>query len=75
MRITVPRRLALVVIGLYQKTISPDHGPLRRFFPGGVCMHEETCSEYGKRMIVSNGVILGSVKTLKRILHCGRGLS
>ena len=64
------RRVMVGMITLYQKTLSPDHGPLRRFFPDGVCVHEETCSEYGKRMIMSEGVIKGSAKTLWRILRC-----
>ncbi len=67
---SLPRTLARALITVYQKTISPDHGPLRRFFPGGVCVHAETCSEYGKRVIAEEGVFRGSLMTLRRIVQC-----
>ena len=64
------RRIAITLISLYQKTLSPDHGPLKRFFSDGCCVYEQTCSEYGKEMIQKYGVARGSAKTLRRILSC-----
>ena len=59
----------IVVIRLYQKTISPDHGRLKPFFPQGICRFEPTCSQYMAEAIQKHGwrgVILG----LKRISKC-----
>lgn len=65
-----PRRVAIALIRVYQATLSPDHGPLKVLFPYGCCIHSETCSMYGKRVIIEDGVVIGSWKTLKRILTC-----
>ncbi len=70
MLLRLPRQVAVLLIGIYQRTLSPDHGPLRRFFPGGFCEIDETCSQYGKRVIRENGVIKGGWKAAKRILAC-----
>ncbi len=66
----LPRRLAIALIGLYQRTLSLDHGPLRRLYPDGICMHTETCSEFGKRMMAEQGIWKGSWLTLRRIMRC-----
>lgn len=66
----LPRRIAISLISVYQKTLSLDHGPLRRLFPDGMCVHRETCSEYGKRMIAERGLWKGSFMTLGRIVRC-----
>ena len=58
------------MIGLYQATLSPDHGPLRGLYPHGYCRHEPTCSEYGKLVINEKGLLIGSALLLKRILSC-----
>lgn len=39
-------RLLIVIIRVYQKTLSPDHGPLRIFFPHGACRYTPSCSHY-----------------------------
>ena len=66
----IPRSVAIMLIGLYQATLSPDHGPLRWLYPHGCCLHEPTCSEYGKQVIAERGVLIGSWLTLKRLLTC-----
>lgn len=66
----LPRRSAIFVVRGYQATLSPDHGPLRVFFPDGCCMYRETCSNYGKRVLQERGLIIGSFLALKRILSC-----
>lgn len=56
-------------VRLYQRTLSPDHGPLSAAWPAGVCRFSPTCSEY---MIASinkegwRGIIVG----IKQLLHC-----
>ena len=60
----------LLFIRLYQKTISPDHGFLKRFYPNGYCKFYPSCSEYGYQAIKKYGVIKGGVKTLYRIVRC-----
>lgn len=62
--------MAVFLIKIYQHTLSPDHGPLRRFFPNGFCEFEETCSQYGKRVIMEQGVIKGGIRAAKRIISC-----
>lgn len=64
------RKLLIFLIGLYQQTLSPDHGPLKDLYPYGYCRHEPTCSEYSKQVIASRGALIGSLLTIKRVLSC-----
>ncbi len=57
------------VIRLYQHTLSPDHGPLRVFFPSGICRYEQTCSEYTYQALEKHGV-KGLWLGIRRILTC-----
>lgn len=66
----IPQQLLLLAIRLYQKTLSPDHGPLSRMFPGGYCRYTPSCSEYGRLAIMKHGAIIGGLKALWRILRC-----
>jgi len=65
LRITV-----LLVIRLYQKTLSLDHGPLARVFPFFGCRYHPSCSQYTYEAITKYGVIKGSWLGLKRIIRC-----
>ncbi len=60
----------LLLIRLYQKTISPDHGLFKKFYPYGYCKFYPTCSEYGYQSIKKYGIIKGGWKTLYRIIRC-----
>lgn len=62
--------LALKLIRLYQKTLSFDHGPMRRFHPAGFCRFQPTCSEYTYQAIAKYGCWKGSWLGLKRICRC-----
>ena len=64
------RNIAVFLIGIYQKTLSPDHGWLRAFYPYGCCVYEQTCSEYAKQIIMERGIVIGSFLTTKRLLSC-----
>ncbi|MBC2711346.1 MAG: membrane protein insertion efficiency factor YidD [Desulfosarcina sp.] len=55
-------KLALLLIRLYQISISPVLGPACRFVP--------TCSEYAYQAISSHGVLRGGLLAIKRILRC-----
>ena len=64
------KRIVLWLIRLYQKTLSLDHGPLKKLAPFGVCRFEPTCSEYAFQAIEKYGILKGSFLALKRILRC-----
>lgn len=58
------------VIYLYQKTISPDYGFFRSFFPHGFCRFYPSCSEYARQAINKHGVIMGVKLAIKRVGRC-----
>jgi putative membrane protein insertion efficiency factor len=64
------RKLIALLITGYQKTFSPDHGPLRHLYPNGYCRHSPTCSQYAQEVILERGVVIGGLLTLKRLLSC-----
>ena len=68
--INFPKNVIIFFIKIYQKTISPDHGPLKNFFPHGYCRFTPTCSQYGIDAFKKYGVIRGGLKTIWRILRC-----
>lgn len=65
-----PRLLVLKLIRLYQKTLSPDHGPFSALHPYGYCKFHPTCSEYGYQAITKYGLACGSFKAMWRVLRC-----
>ena len=56
-------RLFVIVIRIYQKTISPFLGTNR-------CRFQPTCSEYSAQAILKYGVLKGSWLGIKRIGKC-----
>jgi len=66
----LPRKTIVMVITLYQHTLSPDHGPLKHLYRYGYCRHEPTCSEFGKRMVTERGAVIGGFLTIMRLLTC-----
>ncbi|MFC1787601.1 membrane protein insertion efficiency factor YidD [Patescibacteria group bacterium] len=60
----------LLLIRLYQKTISFDHGIVSKFFPYGYCRFHPTCSEYCYQAISQHGVFKGSFLTFYRLFRC-----
>ncbi len=65
-----PRNLVLLLILLYQKTISPDHGIFKARYPYGFCRFYPTCSEYGFQVIQKRGILIGVPLLVWRILRC-----
>lgn len=63
-------KIAILLIEIYQKTLSLDHGPLRFFKPYGQCRYYPTCSEYTKQSLLRHGFLKGSILGLKRISSC-----
>lgn len=59
---TVPAKLAVLLIKLYQRAISPYLMPSCRYTP--------SCSEYGIKAFHKHGFFKGGYLTLKRILSC-----
>lgn len=66
----LPRRVGQVLIVIYQRTLSLDHGPLARLVPFQVCGYSPTCSEFGYEAVGKYGLLKGSWLTFKRILRC-----
>lgn len=66
----LPRNTLVGAITLYQRTLSPDHGPLRHLWRYGYCRHEPTCSAFGKRVIAERGAVIGTVLTVGRLFTC-----
>ena len=64
------KQFILLLIKVYQKTISPDHGyfPILRLL--GQCRHNPTCSEYTYSSIEKYGIFKGIRKGLKQISTC-----
>lgn len=61
--------ILLILIRIYQFTLSPDHGLLRFLFWGG-CRFYPTCSQYTYQALNKYGLIQGGILSLKRILKC-----
>ena len=57
------RRLFVILIRIYQKTISPFLGANR-------CRFQPTCSEYSAQAILKYGIFKGTWLGIKRIGKC-----
>ncbi|HUA08514.1 MAG TPA: membrane protein insertion efficiency factor YidD [Candidatus Acidoferrales bacterium] len=56
------RRILMLVIRLYQRTISPLLGPRCRFYP--------SCSQYAAEAIQKHGAAHGFALALARVARC-----
>lgn len=66
----MPKRTTLTSIRIYQRTFSPDHGPLRRLYPHGYCKFHPTCSQYTYEAVEKLGIIRGLWLGGLRVLRC-----
>lgn len=64
------KKAALILIRIYQKTISLDHGILSRVYPVRICRFHPTCSNYAYEAIEKYGIIKGIRMGAKRIARC-----
>ena len=62
--------ILLLLIKGYQKTLSPDHGLMRFFYPHGVCRYYPSCSQYAYEAIDKRGALKGSWLAVNRVLRC-----
>ncbi|MEX2012600.1 MAG: membrane protein insertion efficiency factor YidD [Patescibacteria group bacterium] len=67
------RQAVVGLISIYQRTLSPDHGLLKFFYPNGACRFQPTCSEYTKDAVARYGVIKGLYLGSKRVSRCHPG--
>ena len=58
----LPAKFMILLIRIYQYTLSP--------FIGRNCRYTPTCSNYGIEAIRKYGAIKGGLLTIKRILSC-----
>lgn len=65
-----PRYSAIWILKLYQKTLSPDHGIVKIFFPYGKCRFHPTCSDYAIKALEKYGLLKGGLKAIWRVLRC-----
>lgn len=68
--VRILKKTLLITIKAYQRTLSPDTGIMRVFYPFGVCKYHPTCSEYGYQAISRYGLIKGGFLTIKRVCRC-----
>lgn len=66
----VLKRLILLLIRLYQKTLSFEHGFMGKLFGERFCRFHPTCSAYTYEAIERYGTLRGCLFGTKRILHC-----
>jgi uncharacterized protein len=66
----LPRNCLIGVIFIYQKTLSPDHGLIKKFFPYGYCKYTPSCSLYAREVLKKRGAIIGSILAFYRVLRC-----
>jgi len=66
----LPKLIAVKLIELYQKTLSPDHSWLSAKYPHGFCRFYPSCSQYTKESILKFGLMRGSFLGMKRIIRC-----
>lgn len=64
------KKILLKIIQIYQKTLSPDYGIFKKFYPFGYCKFNPTCSQYSYEAINKYGVFKGTLLSIKRILKC-----
>jgi len=66
----LPRNILVLIVRVYQKTLSPDHGWPRVLYPGGYCKYSPSCSEYARLSLIKDGAIKGVIKAVWRFIRC-----
>ena len=63
-------KITVLIIDIYQKTLSPDHGLFRSQYPYGFCPYYPSCSQYSKESLLKYGFVKGLSLSLYRIFRC-----
>ena len=66
----LPRQIAIYILKIYQKTLSPDHGLFKYFYPYGCCRYSPSCSDYAIDALAKHGFIKGGFMAMWRVLRC-----
>lgn len=66
----LPRNAIVLLVRGYQRTLSPDHGPLRHLHDYGYCRHSPTCSQYAIEVVTKRGAVVGTLMAFWRVLTC-----
>ena len=64
---TIAQRVTLTLLQLYQRSVSPDHGPLRT---AGACRYYPSCSQYAIDAVRAHGAWRGLAQAGWRVLRC-----
>lgn len=62
------KQFLILLIRIYQATVSPDHGILRR--KHGFCRFYPSCSQYAVESIEKYGVLRGTTRATLRVIRC-----
>ena len=66
----IPKKTALILIRIYQKTLSTDHSFWARPDKFRICMYYPSCSQYTYEAIERFGLIKGGIMGAWRIIRC-----
>ncbi|HRH94156.1 MAG TPA: membrane protein insertion efficiency factor YidD [Candidatus Peribacteria bacterium] len=66
----LPASLLILTTKLYQRTLSPDHGPFKALYPYGYCRHAPTCSQYAIQTLQTRSLPVALGLIVKRLLSC-----
>lgn len=68
--LSIPKRLVLLLIRIYQKLLSFDHAFWARPDVFRVCIYHPSCSEYTYQAIEKYGLLKGGWMGAKRVISC-----
>lgn len=68
--ISIPKRLVLLLIRIYQKLFSFDHSFWANPKAYRVCVFHPSCSEFTYQAIEKHGLIKGGILGVVRIIRC-----